>query len=206
MAYFPFMIDIKDKKCLVVGGGLVAYRKVTDLLQFGAIVTVISVEICKEIAELQQVEIIKKAYAPEDLEDKFLVIAATDLEDVNRAISKDCEKRQIFVNAVDLKDACSFIFPAMIKKDNLVVSISTGGNSPAGAVYLKEKVEKCIPEQYEKNLEFLGSIRSKVMENITDINERKKMYYELLKKADAENRVLREEDFEEYIEQLIEEK
>lgn len=200
MAYFPFMIDIKDKKCLVVGGGLVAYRKVTDLLQFGAAVTVVSVEVCKEIEKLQQVEIIKKAYAPEDIEDKFLVIAATDLAEVNRTISEDCERRKIFVNAVDIKDACSFIFPAMIKRDDLVISISTGGDSPAGAAYLKEKIEKCIPEQYEKNLKFLGSIRSKVMENITDIHERKKLYYELLKKAEKEKKVLCEEDVKKYIE------
>lgn len=202
MSYFPFMMDIQNKDCLVVGGGKIAHRKVLDLLSFGAKVTVISQKVCKEIQDITNVTIIEKEYEASDIQHRFLVIAATNQEDVNRKIAGDCDAQQILVNAVDIKDACSFIFPAIIKKDELVVSISTGGNSPAGAAYLKEKIEKSIPAYYERNMEMLGSVRGLVMEKITSISDRKRLYYELLELADEEGRVLSEEDVLAFIEQF----
>ena len=125
MACFPFMMDIERKDCLVVGGGKIAYCKVTDLLQFGARVTVIANEICQEIREVSleeasHVGLVDRPFMESDLTGRFLVIAATNDEELNRRISKNCMDLGILVNAVDIKDACSFIFPAMIKKDELV--------------------------------------------------------------------------------------
>ena len=128
------------------------------------------------------------------------MVAATDNGELNRRISADCNERQILVNAVDIRDACSFIFPAIIKRDELVVSISTGGNSPAGAAYLKEKLRRGIPDNYEKNLEILGHYRSEIMEMITEPSLRKKVYYSLLETADKENRILNSKDIRSYIE------
>ena len=199
MAYFPFMIDMKDKDCLVVGGGRIACRKVSDLLRFGAHVTVVSIGICDEIRAMQDIRIIEKEYHTEDIFGRFLVIAATDQEDINRKIASQCEERQILVNAVDIKDACSFIFPAIIKKDDLVVGISTGGNSPAGAAFLKEKIEQSIPPYYEKNMEVLGKFRGRVSEEIADPALRKKLYYDLLRKADESGKLLCEKDICDYI-------
>lgn len=125
MAYFPFMMDIERKDCLVVGGGKIACRKVTDLLQFGARVTVIANEICQEIRkvsleEASHVGLVDRPFMESDLTGRFLVIAATNDEELNRRISKNCMDLGILANAVDIKDACSFIFPAMIKQDDLV--------------------------------------------------------------------------------------
>lgn len=125
MAYFPFMMDIESKDCLVVGGGKIACRKVTDLLQFGARVTVIANEICQEIREVSleeasHVGLVDRPFMESDLTGRFLVIAATNDEELNRRISKSCMDLGILVNAVDIKDVCSFIFPAMIKQDELV--------------------------------------------------------------------------------------
>lgn len=202
MAYFPFMIDIENKDCLIVGGGKVAYRKAMDLQCFGADITVISTEFCQELMELSGIQCIEKEYETNDIEGRFIVIAATNDRKINMDISKECVKRQILVNAVDIKEACTFIFPAIVKKDDLVVSVSTGGNSPAGAAYLKEKIEKSIPENYEKNIEFLGTIRDKIINKISDAKRRKKMFYDLLKQADVEQKILNEEDISNYIKSL----
>lgn len=199
MAYFPFMIDIEDKNCLVVGGGRIAYRKALDLLQFGARVTVISPNICSEIENIHDIEIIRKEYETADINHRFLVIAATNIKELNRNIAAECNERNILVNAVDIKDACSFIFPAIIKRDELVVSISTGGNSPAGAAFLKEKIEHSIPDNYERNLELLGRLRSDITKKVTDSALRKKLYYDLLKKTSKEGLVLSEKDVYDYI-------
>ena len=200
MSYFPFMIDIKDKDCLVAGGGQTAKRKVMELLQFGAHVTVIAPDVCRELKTVREIDIAEKEYEKKDIDGRFLVVAATDNGELNRRISADCNERQILVNAVDIRDACSFIFPAIIKRDELVVSISTGGNSPAGAAYLKEKLRQGIPDNYEKNLEILGHYRSEIMEMITEPSLRKKVYYSLLETADKENRILNSKDIRSYIE------
>jgi siroheme synthase-like protein len=193
------MIDIENVDCLVVGGGKIAYRKVMDLLQFNAKVTVIAPEVCNEITILSDITILRKEYEPNDIAGRFLVIAATDSESLNRKIADECKLHKILVNAVDIKDACSFIFPAIIKRDNLVVSISTGGNSPAGAAYLKQKISKSIPDYYEKNMEFLGSVRDEITQKITDGLQRKKLYYDLLEEADQNKKILEKRDIYKHI-------
>lgn len=186
MAYFPFMIDITGKDCYVAGGGKIAYRKILDLKQFGAAVTVAAPEICKDIQKLPDLTILQKEYEDSDINNRFLVIAATDDEALNRRIARSCKERKILVNAVDIKDACSFIFPAMIRKNELVVSISTGGNSPAGAAYLKKKLMNYIPEHFDRNVELLGQMRDEITQMVPDAQKRKELYYDLLKLADEE--------------------
>ena len=195
MAYFPFMIDITGKDCYVAGGGKIAYRKILDLQRFGAEVTVAAPEICAEIQNLPNLKVLQKEYEDSDINNCFLVIAATDNEALNRRIAKSCKERQILVNAVDIRDACSFIFPAMIKKNELVVSISTGGNSPAGAAYLKKKLLDCIPECFDRNVEVLGQMREEIMRMVPDAEKRKKLYYDLLKRTDEEPGLLLTPEF-----------
>ncbi len=206
MAYFPFMIDIENADCLIVGGGKIAYRKVMDLLQFKAKVTVVAPKVCNELTNISQLTILRKEYETDDISGRFLVIAATDSESLNRKIADECKARNILVNAVDIKDACSFIFPAIIKKDNLVVSISTGGNSPAGAAYLKQKLSKSIPDNYEKNMELLGSVRDEIAQKIPDILQRKKLYCALLEDAAQNKKILEKSDVYKYIKIIESEK
>ncbi len=145
----------------------------------------------------------KREYRVEDLENRFLVIAATDIEQTNRKVSKDCKERQIMVNAVDIKDACSFIFPAIIKKDDLVISVSTGGNSPAGAAYLKDKIQAAIPRDFESNVKLLGSLRDKIAQRVPNASDRKKLYYTFLEDADKNDIKLDENFIFEYIEKNL---
>ena len=126
MAYFPFYIDIKDKKILVVGGGKVALRKVEKLLQFEPKITVVAPFICDEIRKLG-VSIIERKFIDSDIDDIFCAISATDDEVVNGHIFKLCSEKNILVNTVDDKDKCGFIFPALVNKNGITAGITSSG-------------------------------------------------------------------------------
>lgn len=187
MAYFPFLIEIEGKLCVIVGGGIVANRKAEIILRFGAKVKVIAPDICDSMKLLDNTEkdltICQKSFQISDLDGADFVIAATDDEGINSYISQLCHERDILVNVVDVKEECSFIFPAVIKKDDLLVSISSGGNSPAVTSILKEKIEESIPDYYSKVVKMLGSFRSEIKEKVSDAKERRKLYYELIEYA-----------------------
>ena len=211
MAYFPFMIDIQDKDCLVVGGGKIAYRKILSLIEYGANVTVVATSICDDIVKLsldnsKVLGLYEREYADKDVDGRFLVIAATGIEELDRYISDRCKLQGILVNAVDVTDACSFIFPAIIKKNDLVISISTGGNSPAGAAYLRKKIEKAVPRGYELNLSILGECRKIVMDRIDNMSDRKEFYYQVLQYCDNNNFVLTKEMLMEHIDKFLKKK
>jgi len=123
MAYFPFYIDIKDKKILVVGGGKVALRKVEKLLQFEPKITVVAPFICDEIRKLG-VSIIERKFIDSDIDNIFCAISATDDEVVNGHIFKLCSEKNILVNTVDDKDKCGFIFPALVNKNGITAGIT----------------------------------------------------------------------------------
>ena len=114
MAYFPFYIDIENKKCLIAGGGEVAYRKAEAVLLFGAEVMVTAPKICEELTLLsrdnQKLLLVQRKFCEKDLEDIFFVIAATDDRKVNDRIFRLCTEKQILVNVVDEKEQCSFFF------------------------------------------------------------------------------------------------
>ncbi|MCR5665394.1 MAG: bifunctional precorrin-2 dehydrogenase/sirohydrochlorin ferrochelatase [Eubacterium sp.] len=202
MAYFPFMMDIKKKDCLIVGGGLIAGRKAQMLLQYEPDITVIAPQISQIILDMQEensITVKQRTFEETDLKNRFMVIAATADEQLNREIAKECKRRGILVNAVDMTDDCSFIFPAIIKKKNLLISISSGGDSPAGAAYLKKHIEKCVPEGYERNLEVLGKSRELVKRVIASSSERTQFYYSVLQKVSKTGQVLNGRDIVKYL-------
>ena len=184
MAYFPFMIKIEDKKCLVVGGGSIAFHKVKLLSAFGVHIKVVGSEICQELRELP-IEIEQREFRDGDIDNMDFVIAATDDEALNDHISYLCRQRKILVNAVDQKDACSFIFPAIIQDKNLLVAVSTGGQSPAAAAYVKRKIQNEIPLYYGDMVEVLGEYRDYVLEHVDTAKERKAVFHKLLEYADV---------------------
>lgn len=162
MNYFPFFMDIKDKKALVVGGGKVAQRKVEKLLPFEPAITVLSPHISEAIREIPGVTLIEDEFRSEYLEGCFFVIAATNDRATNRKISDICKERNIPVNSVDDKDACTFIFPAYVIEGNLTVGISTGGASPTASVYIKEKIANAIPEGFSEAVDILEKVRTEI--------------------------------------------
>lgn len=185
MAYFPFMIQLDDKKCLVAGGGRVAHRKVRQLLEFGASVKVVAPDICDEIYLIQEPHrlfIEKRKLMESDIEDQDVVILATNDSEMNSRFAAMCKERKILVNVVDVKKDCGFYFPAVIKQDEVVISVSTGGSSPLLAATIKKDIQENLNSDYGKIARELEEIREEVLNNIPDENERKKFFEKELRK------------------------
>lgn len=187
MAYFPFMVDIKGKQCLVAGGGGIALHKVRILLGFEAHIKVVAPEICEELKALRgdSLELQEREFFDGDVEDVDFVIAATDEEALNYHISDLCRQRRIPVNVVDRKEACSFIFPALIQDKDLLVAISSGGQSPAVVSFVKNKIRENMPDYYGEMLEQLGAYRDFVLEHVDTAGKRKEIFYRLLEYGDS---------------------
>lgn len=185
MAYFPFYIDIENKKCLIAGGGEVAYRKAEAVLLFGANVTVTAPKICEELtmlsSENQKLLLVQREFCEKDLEDIFFVIAATDDRKVNDRIFELCTKKQILVNVVDEKDQCSFFFPSFVKRRDFVIGISSGGKSPALSKFIRKKLEELIPDYVGEINDRLGEMRGEVKEEFNSIEEKRAFYENIIK-------------------------
>jgi len=157
--YYPAFLDLRDRLVLVVGGGMVAARKVEALQKAGARIKVVSPEVVEEIAGIQRVEIISREYEKGDLKGVFLVIAATDDEKTNRAVSEAAAARRIFCNVVDRPELCTFIVPSVVEKGPIKIAISTGGVSPALSKKMRMIIGKTLGEEYEVLAAILGKIR-----------------------------------------------
>ena len=166
MKYYPAFLDVNGRDCLVVGGGAVGTRKVRTLLECGARVTVISAGFSPELEELSaagRVVLKSGSYRARDLEGKFLVIGATDDEDLNRRVSEDAARRNMLCNIADRPEACSFILPAIVSRGDLVIAISTSGKSPAFAKYLRRRLQKEFGPEYARFLEIMGAVRRRLL-------------------------------------------
>ena len=183
MSYFPFFMEIKGQKCLVVGGGMVALRKIEKLLPFGADITVVSPAFCTEIEEMEGITRICRRFEKNDIEGMLFVIGATDDENINAEISALCREKNIPVNIVDDPAKCTFFFPALVKRGEFVAGFSTGGGSPLAAQYIRKKVEDAVPEGFDKVVEVLASVREQVKAEISDIKIREKIFKVIFARA-----------------------
>lgn len=187
MAYFPMFVNLKDQPCLVVGGGMVAYRKVKVLLDFEARVVVVGEDICDKIYEIvkksNQLELQKKRFEDADCDNMFMVIAATDDKELNHHIAGICNSKGIMVNAVDQKEDCSFIFSSYIKEKNLIAAFSSGGNSPVLAQYLKSQEKEILTPFLGELNEYMGKIRKRVIEKYDAEEKRKEIFKEIVNTA-----------------------
>jgi len=174
-------MDLKDELCVVIGGGMIAYRKITALLEFEAKVTVIASEFCDAILDLEnKITAKNKRYEPQDIGDAFLVIAATNDSGLNARVSGDCREFKIPVNVVDIKDECSFIFPAYVKKGAITVGVTSSGKSPIISQKLKNKIDEIIPDYMDELVDYLGSVRKEVQSSFEQEEKRKKVFKQLV--------------------------
>lgn len=141
-SFFPIFVDLNDKECLVIGGGNIALRKTEKLLEYGAKVRVISPQVKHEFMDLD-IELKKNYFCESDLEHPFLVIAATDNEDLNLKIVEMCNEKNILVNNITSKSNMSARFAAVLENQDYQVAISAKGN-PKKALELKKEIEKTI--------------------------------------------------------------
>lgn len=170
MGYFPFFVDLEGREGLVVGGGAVALRKLQKLLPYGPRLTVAAPELLAEIEALPGLTRLRRSFAPAMLEGKGFVIAATDDREVNRGIAALCRERGIPVNAVDDKEQCTFLFPALVKRGDLTVGVSTAGASPSAAAWVRRRVSERLPEDFGELLDYLASLRPVVRKRVAEEN------------------------------------
>ena len=168
MKYYPIFLDIRGKKCVVVGGGEVAARKAERLIDCGAEVLVISPKLTPELAALKEKNVISHIafeYSGDLIDKAALIIGATDDEETNARISSDARSKDIPVNIVDDPNRCDFILPALVQRGDLAITIGTGGKSPALARHLREELEAKYGSEYEMLLNILGNLRGKMAKN-----------------------------------------
>jgi len=168
---YPIILDLAEKKVLVIGAGEVGERKINSLVQAGADVTVVS-ETCpgpvRKLAVDKKLKLIERAYRQGDCEGYFLVIGATDSEDTNREISDECRRLGLLVNIVDRPELCSFYVPAVVRRGDLQIAITTSGKSPALAREIRKELQEQYGEEYAVFIERLGNLRDKIKHEISD--------------------------------------
>jgi len=161
--YYPIFLNIKGKRCVVVGGGDVALRKVKMLLEGEVVVTVISPKFHQEISRLskeKEIHLIPREYKAGDLKDAMIAIACTDVKKVNRKVVDEAKKAGVLVNVADDPESSDFIIPSFFRRGNLTVVVSTAGVSPALAKKIRTKLEKEFGEEYASLLSLIGEVRS----------------------------------------------
>ena len=189
MDFLPIFMNTRGRRCLVVGGGEVAARKASLLLDAGAQVTVVSPELGRTLkawAGEGRIEHKAAKFKPEDLQDCALVVAATDDEVVNREVSSLAQERQLPVNVVDNPALCSFIMPSIIDRSPVQIAVSTGGASPVLARLLRARVESMIPAAYGHLARLVDSFRDKVKGRFSDTNARRVFWESVLQGEVAE--------------------
>ena len=183
MKYYPVHLDINNRNVLVVGGGGVGTRKVRTLLDCGARVTVVSPETSRQLRDLAasgQIVLAERAYQSDDLSGMFLVIGATNDETLNRQISSDADRLNTLCNIADRPEVCNFILPSIVHRDDLVITISTSGKSPALAKKLRKALENQFGEEYGVLLRLMGAIRKKLLEQTHEPEAHKPLFEQLL--------------------------
>jgi uroporphyrin-III C-methyltransferase / precorrin-2 dehydrogenase / sirohydrochlorin ferrochelatase len=189
MDYFPVFLDLKKRRCLLVGGGDVATRKGRMLSKAGAILRVVAPEISAELRELvtqHNGELLQREYQPGDMDDCVLAVAATDIESLNKTISDDAKQKNIPVNVVDTPALCTYITPAVIDRSPLIIAISSGGEAPVLARLIRTKLETLIPMSYGKLAQLASRWRDRVKARFDDGDSRRKFWEKILQGPAAE--------------------
>jgi uroporphyrin-III C-methyltransferase/precorrin-2 dehydrogenase/sirohydrochlorin ferrochelatase len=183
MDYFPIFLDLKNRLCLLVGGGDIATRKGRLLAKAGARLRIVAPIISDELRELvanNNGEIFEREYQASDLTDCFIAIAATDIEPLNEKISQDAQAKNIPVNVVDSPALCTYITPAIIDRSPLVIAISSGGESPVLARLIRAKLETLIPIRYGRLAQIASSWRNRVKARFDDGDRRRRFWEKIL--------------------------
>jgi len=155
---FPINLNLEGRSCLVVGAGRIGLRKTEQLLAAGAIVTVVAPEVVSDFTGLP-VTIHQRAFELTDLDGQRLVITATGNRELDQLIYDTCEERGIWINSADDPDRCAFTLPAVVRRGDLMVTVSTGGNSPALSSWMRQKLEALVGPEFEKVVNELAQER-----------------------------------------------
>lgn len=183
MRVYPIGLDLRGRKCLVVGGGRVAERKVAALLEAGADVWVVSPSLSEELTLRQEKGDIRwtpREYAAGDVEGAFLAIAATGSGEANARVSSEARQAGVLVNVADDPEKCDFTLPAVVRRGELSIAVFTGGKSPALARKIREDLEAAYGPEYGEFLEFLGEQRRRILDEVPDPERRRQIFEDLI--------------------------
>jgi len=181
--YYPIYVNLLGQLCVVVGGGKIAEGKVEGLLTAGAKVKIVSPDLTSYLRRLSKenvIEHLERTYQTGDLAGAFMVICATDQVEINHKVWQEASANRQLVNVVDDTPRCNFIAPAILRKGDLTLAISTAGKAPALAVRLKERLQEQLGTEYERFLELSGQLREPLARHVPDFETRKALWYELV--------------------------
>ncbi len=171
--YYPISLNIFGKKCVVVGGGKVALRKVKVLLEHGANVEVVSPALHRDLAQLVEagtIRLIHRDYTPGDLKDAFLAIAATTKTDTNKRVAEEAKRQGVLVNVVDDLEQSDFIVPSYLRRGNLTIAVSTDGTSPALARKVRTNLEQNFSEEYTSLVDLIKEVRAELQNRAVTVS------------------------------------
>lgn len=186
MRPYPVMMNLQEKRVVVVGGGRVALRKIEGLLECGARVTIISPDLIPELVQLKEqgkIDWIEACFDDQILDrfpETILIFGTTNNRKVNVEIFDSANKRKLPCNIADVPDLCAFIVPAVISQGDLMIAVSTGGSSPALARRIREELEKQFGPEYGTMTKLMGELRKHVLNVCADSDENRKLFSEIV--------------------------
>ena len=182
MSLQPIFLKLEERRGLVVGAGTVAFDKIMALLRTGAQLRVVAPQARNEVLALAaegKIELEARAFKPADLDGNFIVIAATDVPEVNATVYREARARGILCNSVDDIPNCDFFFGSVVSRGELQVAISTAGESPALAQRLRKEIDEQLPQDLGRWLEAIGGLRREVLGTHPRGEERRLLLHEL---------------------------
>jgi siroheme synthase-like protein len=163
--YYPIFLNISGKRCVVVGGGEVALRKVKALLEHEASVEVISPDLCpglSQLAKSRAIQVLQRSYDGGDLQGAFIAIAATDDGKTNSQVVEEARAKGVLVNVVDDSEHSDFIVPSQLRRGDITIAVSTAGKSPALAHKIRARLEKDFGAEYASLALLIGEVRAEL--------------------------------------------
>ncbi|WP_143416096.1 NAD(P)-binding protein [Geobacillus sp. E263] len=197
---YPIMLNVANQHVVVIGGGKVAERKIHGLLEAKAKITVVAPAVTAGIQQLVAAGALvwrQKTFSPDDLDEAWVVIAATNNRDVNEAVAKAAKPYQL-INIADDPERSNFHVPAVVRRGRLTIAVSTGGASPTVAQQIRRQLEELYDDDYGRYIDFLYQCRQWILRNVHDEQKRKELF-----KAIADESFRKRGDWEEDLKHLL---
>jgi precorrin-2 dehydrogenase/sirohydrochlorin ferrochelatase len=191
MSLFPMFVKLDGRSCLVVGAGNIGQSKIRSLIAAGAKVHVVAPQASAAVVEWARAGVVTwdaRSFEVSDLEGTFLVVAATSSVTVNEIIFHEAQRRGVLCNVVDDPEHCDFYYPAVVRRGNLQLAISTAGHSPALAQRLRRELERQFGPEYAGWLEDLGKARQQLFSTRMEPNERRRRLHQLASRQAFDHR------------------
>ena len=183
MIKYPIFLDLSNRRVIIIGAGAVAARKARAILPTGAELVIVAEAIddmLMDFCQNEKVELVKSRYSKSHLSGAALAIAATNDHELNKQIYKDCQELRLLCNVVDVPELCDFFVPAVAKRGNLQIAISTEGDCPAYAKYLRKKLEWIFTEKHGEFLAELKTIRKLIIKTVPNSADGKVLLKQLV--------------------------